>query len=157
MAWSRGPASPVSGGITAVRRARMSNLCLLVLLLGPGATLAFQMSAPRGRPRSRCATARCTEPAPEPAEPTPEIAEYALERKEEDITLAAELLAEPAVSGKQDDFTLVAGAKELQRVLVTGGFGLQVGAATLVFGGAMYWSTVALSSDPFWSSPILPQ
>ena len=133
---------------------RASGLCV-ILLLGPGATLAFQMSAPRGA-RSRCA-ARCTEPAPEPAEPAPGIAEYAQERKDEDLTLAAELLAEPAPKRKEEDFTLVGGAKELQRVLVTDGFGLQVGAATLVFGGAMYWSTVALSSDPFWSSPILPQ
>ena len=133
---------------------RASRLCVF-LLLGPGATLAFQMSALQGA-RSRCAV-RCTEPAPKHAEPTSEIAEYAQERKDEDITLAAELLAEPALDRKEEDFTLVAGAKELQRVLVTDGFGLQVGAATLVFGGAMYWSTVALSSDPFWSSPILPQ
>jgi len=83
------------------------------------------------------------------------MAGYAQERKED--SLAAELGAEPAPKRKEEDFTLVLGAKELQRVLVTDGFGLQVGAATLVFGGAMYWSTVALSSDPFWSSPIVPQ
>ena len=132
-----------------------ARLCCLFLLLGPGATLAFQMSAPRGaraghhlpNERRRCAV-RCTEP--EPAEPTPESADNA--RKEEDATLAADL-----PSRETEDFTLVAGAKELQRVLVTDGFGLQVAAATLVFGGASYWVGEALSSDPFWSSPILPQ
>ncbi len=139
-----------------------ARLCCLFLLLGPGATLAFQMSAPRGARAGhhvpnerRCCAARCTEP--EPAERTPETADNARERKEEDTALAADLLSEPADNRETEEFTLVAGAKELQRVLVTDGFGLQVAAATLVFGGASYWVGEALSSDPFWSSPILPQ
>ena len=155
----RGRARARHGAAARMVRAR---LCCLFLLLGPGATLAFQMSAPRGaraghhlpNERRRCA-ARCTEP--EPAERTPETADNARERKEEDTALAADLLSEPADNRETEEFTLVAGAKELQRVLVTDGFGLQVAAATLVFGGASYWVGEALSSDPFWSSPILPQ
>ena len=139
-----------------------ARLCCLFLLFGPGATLAFQMSTPRGaraghhlpNERRRCAV-RCTEP--EPADPTPETAENARERNEEDTTLAVDLLSEPGDNRETEDFTLMAGAKELQRVLVTDGFGLQVAAATLVFGGASYWVGEVLSSDPFWSSPILSQ
>ena len=108
----------------------------LFLVLGPGA-MAFQMSAPRGS-RDRSFPVCCTEPAPETAEPE------------------AALLAEPGLKSSED-FTLKEGAKEMQRILVGTEFGLQVGAATLLFGGAMWWSTVALAEDPFWSSPIFPQ
>ena len=104
----------------AAARMVRARLCCLFLLLGPGATLAFQMSAPRGARAGhhlpnerRCCAAHCT--VPEPAERTPETADNARERKEEDTALAADLLSEPADNRETEEFTLVAGAKELQR------------------------------------------
>ena len=58
---------------------------------------------------------------------------------------------------KVSEFTLGAGAKELQRILIGTEFGLQVGLLTIAFGGLMYGSTVLLADDPFWSSPLFPQ
>ena len=134
----------------------MSRAALLYafLLLGPGATLAFQVSAPRGARHNRCAV-RCTGSQPD-AEPAAGSAEPAPEAELAEPAPEAKLLVAPALRRKED-FTLEDGAKEMQRTLIGTEFGLQVGAATLLFGGAMWWSTLALAEDPFWSSPVFPQ
>ena len=153
-----------------------SRRCLL-LLVATAAASAFQMSALRGERRwcggdrdggvdltaplkvspasverrRRVGIRSCAEPQPDAertAEGPPADAETTAGGQPEDKL-------EPVK--KVSEFTLGAGAKELQRILIGTEFGLQVGLLTLAFGGLMCGSTVLLRDDPFWSSPLFPQ
>ena len=140
---------------------------LCVSLLLAVTTSAYQLGAPRRAAAHRArhdiaSRAGSSGPASAPrfaavrscadAEPQPEgssssgSAESAAPPEEQ---------LEEAAKKTANEFTLLAGAKELQRILIGTEFGLQVSVVTLLFVGLL-WFTNTLADDPFWSAPLFP-